>query len=82
MKLPDKVYEVLKWLVLIALPALSTFYTVVAPLFNWYDPGIVAKVIAAICTLVGTLIGISTAAYRKEAVYDEEADIVEEEKDW
>lgn len=66
MKLPDNVYSVLKWLVLIVIPACSTFYSTIAPLFNWYDPGVVAKVCAAACTLIGAIIGISTAEYRKQ----------------
>ena len=36
MKLSNKVYDVLKWLVVIVLPAVSTFYSTVAPLFGWY----------------------------------------------
>ena len=33
-KLPDKLYNVLKWLGLIACPAIATFYGVVAPLWG------------------------------------------------
>ena len=66
MKLPDKVYDVLKWIALVVIPALSTFYTVVAPLFGWYDPGVVAQVASAVCTLIGALIGISTSQYNAE----------------
>ena len=63
MKMSNKVYDVLKWIALVVIPALSTFYTVVAPLFGWYDPGVVAQVCSAVCTLIGALIGISTATY-------------------
>lgn len=66
MKLPNNVYDILKWLVVILLPAVSTFYSTVAPLFGWYEPGTVAQVISAICVLVGAVIGISTAEYNKE----------------
>ena len=66
MKLPDGLYDVLKWITLVVIPALSTFYTVVAPLFNWYDPGVVAKVAAAVFTLMGAIIGISTAQYNAQ----------------
>lgn len=65
MKLKNEVYDVLKWLVVIVLPAISTFYSTVAPLFGWYDPGTVAQVIGAVCVLVGAVIGISTAEYNK-----------------
>lgn len=66
MKLPDKLYDILKWVVLVVIPALSTFYTVVAPLFGWYDPGVVAQVASAVCTLIGSIIGISTATYHAQ----------------
>ena len=66
MKLKNEVYDILKWLVVIVLPALSTFYSTVAPLFGWYDPGVIAQVISAVCVLVGALIGISTAEYNKD----------------
>lgn len=65
MKLKNEIYDVLKWLVLIVFPAISTFYGTVAPLFGWYDPGVVAQVISAVCVLIGALIGISTAEYNK-----------------
>lgn len=67
MKLKNEIYDVLKWLVLIVLPAISTFYGTVAPLFGWYDPGVVAQVISAVCVLVGAIIGISTAEYNKSS---------------
>lgn len=65
MKLKNEVYDILKWLVVIVLPAISTFYSTVAPLFGWYDPGTVAQVISAVCVLAGAVIGISTAEYNK-----------------
>lgn len=65
MKLKNEVYDILKWLVVIVLPAISTFYSTVAPLFGWYDPGTVAQVISAVCVLTGAIIGISTAEYNK-----------------
>ena len=66
MQFTGKVYEILKWLVLVVLPAISTFYGMIAPEFGWYDPGVISKVISAICFLIGSLIGISTASYYKE----------------
>lgn len=58
-KLPDKAYDVLKWLGLIACPALATFYGVVAPLWNWPNPESVVTTINAIGVLIGALIGYS-----------------------
>lgn len=66
MQFPEKVYLFLKWLVLIALPALSTCYCVLDKIFGWGVADVVAPVTAAVCTCIGTLIGISTANYYKE----------------
>ena len=66
MKFSGKTYEILKWTVLILLPALSTFYTMLAEALFLPAPGTVAKVISAVCFFIGSLIGISTATYYKE----------------
>lgn len=66
MKLPNKLYDVLKWIVLICLPALTTFYVVCSNIWNWPLADEIAKTSAAVCTLIGALIGISTAQYNKD----------------
>lgn len=65
MKLSDRVYDVIKWLVCICLPALTTAYVGLDKLFAWGYAAEVAQVSAIICTLLGALIGISTAQYYK-----------------
>ena len=65
MLLPDKVYDVLKWLVVICIPALTTAYVGLDAVFGWGYAEPVAKVSAIVCTLIGALIGISTAQYNK-----------------
>lgn len=66
MKLSNKLYDILKWLVLIVIPALTTFYCVIDRLFGWGYAEIVATVSAALCTCIGSIVGISTAEYNKE----------------
>lgn len=66
MKLSDRVYDVIKWLVCICLPALTTAYVGLDKLFAWGYAAEVAQVSAIICTLLGALIGISSAQYYKE----------------
>lgn len=68
-KLPDKLYNVLKWLGLIACPALATFYGVVAPLWGWHAPESVVTTINAIGVLIGALIGYSAITAKG---YDDE----------
>jgi len=66
MKLPDKVYDILKWITMIVLPALATAYVGLASIWGWPFADEVAKTTAVVCTLLGALLGISTAQYNKE----------------
>ena len=62
--LPDKVYDVLKWICLIALPALAAFVLFMGEdLTVHYE--LVAKWINGIMMLLGSLIGVSTVQYNK-----------------
>lgn len=68
MKLSDKVYNILKWVALICIPAVVTFLSVVLGVLE-VDPktiNIVVTIIAAIGTLIGSLIGVSTVNYNKD----------------
>ena len=66
MKLPDKVYDILKWIVMIVIPALATAYVGLAAIWGFPYADEVAKTAAVICTLLGALLGISTAQYNKD----------------
>lgn len=57
--LPDSVYNVLKWLGLVACPALAVFYGTVAPAWGWPCPEQVVLTINAMGVLIGVLIGAS-----------------------
>ena len=64
----DKVYNILKWIALICIPALVTFLSVVLGVLD-VDPktvNVIVTIISAVGTLIGTLIGVSTSAYNKE----------------
>lgn len=60
--LPDKAYNVLKWVGLVALPAVATFVGTVGTAVEWPMTTIAVTVITAAGTLVGALIGVTTAA--------------------
>ncbi len=66
MKLPDKVYDVLKWVCLIALPALSTFYSVLASIWDLPYATQIPKTITAVALFIGALIGVSHLTIKKE----------------
>lgn len=66
MKLNDNVYNILKWVALIALPAFGALYTALAATWGLSYSEEVTGTILAIETFLGALIGISTAAYNKD----------------
>lgn len=59
--LPDKAYNVLKWVGLVALPAVATFVGTVGTAVEWPMTTIAVTVITAVGTLVGALLGVTTA---------------------
>lgn len=66
MKLNNKVYDVLKWVALLLLPALATFYGIVGK--TWGLPYVeqVVVTVNALGVFIGAIIGLSTATYNKE----------------
>ena len=66
MKLPDRVYDTLKWLVLVVIPSVTTLYAVCDKIFNIGYAETVTTLSAALCTCIGAIIGISTAQFNKE----------------
>lgn len=67
MKMSNKLYDVLKYLAQIVLPALGTLYFTVAGLWDLpYSKEVVAT-ITAIDTFLGIVLGISSAQYNKTA---------------
>ena len=67
MKLNDKLYDILKWVTMIVIPALATAYVGLAAVWGWPYSAEVSKTAAVVCTLLGALLGISTAQYNKGA---------------
>ena len=65
MKLNSKTYDVLKWIALYLLPAIGTLYFALAGIWNFpYGEQIVGTV-TAVDTVLGVILGISTANYNK-----------------
>lgn len=65
MKLNDKLYDVLKWITMVVIPALTTAYVGLSAIWGWPYSTEIAKTSAVVCTLLGALLGISTAEYNK-----------------
>lgn len=65
MVLNNKVYDILKWVVVIVIPAITTAYVGLATIWGFPYATEIAKTSAVVCTLLGALLGISTAQYNK-----------------
>ncbi len=63
--LPDKVYDILKWVILIFVPALITFISGLGAILG-FDTSVITAIIALVATFIGYLIGVSTKAYNDE----------------
>lgn len=65
MVLKNSVYDILKYIAMIALPALGTLYFALAAIWGFpYGEQIVGTITAVDCFL-GALLGVSTAQYNK-----------------
>lgn len=64
-EIPDKVYDILKAVAMVILPAIGTLYSALAGIWGWpYGEQIVGSIIA-IDTFLGVVLGISSMQYKK-----------------
>lgn len=66
MKMSNKVYDVLKFIAQILLPALGTLYFALAKIWGFPYAAEIVGTISAVDAFLGALLGISTANYNKE----------------
>lgn len=63
----NKVYDVLKWIALVVLPAMATFYTALAPIWGLPYESEIPMTITAVDALLGALLGVSSIKYQGKA---------------
>lgn len=68
MKLNDKTYDVMKWIVWVFLPALTLLIGGLGELYGWADANVYTTVLALITTFLGTITGVSNKKYHDERV--------------
>lgn len=61
----NKLYDTLKWIALVALPAVETFIIGLFTLWGWPNGNLIAGTIALVDALLGALLGISSIKYNK-----------------
>ncbi|MBQ8994504.1 MAG: phage holin [Oscillospiraceae bacterium] len=61
----SKVYDVLKWLNMVGLPAIGAAYVGLAKIWGFPYPNEISGTIVVVCTLLGSFLGISSSQYYK-----------------
>lgn len=61
----NKMYDVLKWLAMVLLPAVATLYFALAGIWGFPHGEEIVGTITAVDTFLGVLLGISSAQYKK-----------------
>lgn len=65
--IPNKVYDILKWIAQILLPAIGALYFGLAGIWGFPYAEQVVGTVTVIDTFLGVLLGISTYQYNKQA---------------
>lgn len=66
MKLDNRTYDTLKYVALIALPALQVFWLTIGKIWDLSHTVEIGATIGAVALLLGTLLGVSTRNYYDE----------------
>lgn len=69
----NKVYDVLKWIAQLFLPAVGTLYAALAGIWGFPYGEQIMSTILAIDTFLGAILGISNANYKKTIASEAEA---------
>ena len=72
MKMNNKVYDVLKWIAQILLPAIGTLYFALAGIWGMPYGEQIVGTITAIDTFLGVILGIASNTYNKNSAKQKE----------
>ena len=62
--IPGKLYDVLKWLAALVIPALAVFVSTVGPVWGWPRVDAIVTTLNALATFSGVVIGVSAIKQR------------------
>ena len=74
MRIPDSLYNVLKWIVVIFMPALTGLIYALGHALG-FDSTVICEVITAVQIFLGALIGVSTISYNKQKGTENETNL-------
>jgi hypothetical protein len=61
----NKIYDILKWIAMVVIPAVGTLYFALAGIWGWPYGEQIVGTLTAIDTFMGIVLGISSAQYKK-----------------
>lgn len=67
----NKVYDILKWVALVGLPALTALWLTLANIWGFPYAEAIGATMAAVTTFLGAVLGISSIQYQKKIGGDE-----------
>lgn len=62
----NKVYDILKWVALVGLPALTALWLTLANIWGFPYAEAIGATMAAVTTFLGAVLGISSIQYQKK----------------
>lgn len=66
MQLPNHVYDILKWVTMLLLPALATLIVAIGKIWGWGMAPQISETVVAINAFLAMIIGVSTINYHRE----------------
>ena len=67
----NKTYDVLKWICMVVLPAVITFFGLVGTTLEWSFTEPIVIIATWFDTMLGTILGISNIQYKSMVEYDD-----------
>ena len=77
MILPNKLYDILKWVALLFLPTFGKVYDEIADIWGLPYADEISRTVTAVCVLLGALLGVSNVRYYMAQSLEMPADEVE-----
>lgn len=68
----NRTYDILKWVALVALPAIAVFILALDPIWDIPNAEKVALTVVAVEVLLGSLLGVSSEKYKKQRKIEQE----------
>lgn len=62
----NKLYDILKWVTLVVLPATTTLWLALAAIWSWPYAEAIGATLTAITAFMGTILGVSAIKYQKK----------------